>query len=235
MPQNWYGRHMLPHLLDIAGRLKPLLRQREKIVPLASGVVLEVGFGAGLNMPYYDKTAVDKIFGLEPSLCLADRARKRIAREGLDVEIVRAQAEKIPFKDKTFDSALMTYTLCSIQDPPVALREIHRILKPDGRLVFCEHGLAPEESVRRWQGTLTFWWEMISGGCHLNRDVPALLKEASFDCSGISYGYISSLRILSYNYWGEVSKRIGFQLIENQEAARPGPRRICKVSGPATS
>ena len=200
---NWYDRHILPHLLDIACGIKPMRRQREKVVPLAEGRVLEVGIGTGLNMPYYDQSKVAKIIGLDPALQMPRLALKRIARAGLDVELVGFSAEKIPFDDASFNSVLVTYTLCTIPDPIVALKEMRRVLMPGGRLIFSEHGRAPDEKVGRWQDRLTPHWKKITGGCHLNRDVPALLIEAGFECKDMQAMYLPGPRTLMYNYWGE--------------------------------
>jgi len=203
----WYSDRILPHLIDHVASIDPLMKQRERIVPLASGRVLEVGFGTGLNMAYYDKTRVSRVYALDPFMHLPERTARRIASSGIDVKLVRAGAENIPFEDETFDTVLMTYTLCSIPDPHTALEEMHRVLKSGGKLVFCEHGLAPEPNVKRLQHVLKPAWKKISGGCHLDRDVPALLKSASFGLDGLRAGYISTIRIVSFNYWGEALKR----------------------------
>ena len=204
---SWYNEKILPHLIDHVSSIEPLMKQREWVVPLASGRVLEVGFGTGLNMAYYDRARVEKVFALDPFMHLPERTAERIARSGLDVELVQAGAESIPFEDKTFDTVLMTYTLCSIPQPEAALSEIRRVLKTGGRLVFCEHGLAPEPNVRRWQHALNPCWKSISGGCHLDREVPALLKRASFGLEGLRTGYISTISVVSFNYWGEALRQ----------------------------
>lgn len=126
---SWYNEKILPHLIDHVSSIEPLMKQRERVVPLASGRVLEVGFGTGLNMAYYDRARVEKVFALDPFMHLPERTAERIARSGLDVELVQAGAESIPFEDKTFDTVLMTYTLCSIPQPEAALSEIRRVLK----------------------------------------------------------------------------------------------------------
>ncbi len=203
MSENWYERHILPFVIDLACGVKPVRRQREKVVPLAHGRVLEVGMGSGLNMPYYDKSRVAAIVGLDPSPGMRRRAEQRIAQAGLAVEFVGLSAEKIPLPDAAFDSVLITYTLCSIPDPVAALEEMRRVLKPDGRLIYCEHGRAPDESVRRWQDRLTPLWRRIGGGCHLNRDIPALLAAGGFACNDVQTMYLPGLRPMTYNYWGE--------------------------------
>jgi ubiquinone/menaquinone biosynthesis C-methylase UbiE len=199
---SWYERYLLPYVLDVACGLKPVRRQREALVPLARGRVLEIGIGTGLNLEHYDKAKVEKIVGLDPAVEMHRLAEKRSRKAGLAVEVVGLSAERIPFEDASFDTVLVTYTLCSIPEPVAALKEMRRVLKPDAKLVFCEHGLAPDESVRRWQNRLTPIWSRLAGGCHLNRDVPRLLNEAGFHSADMQSGYLRGPRPLTYNYWG---------------------------------
>lgn len=203
MKENWYERHVLPYLLDYACGVKPMRYQRQKVVPLATGRVLEVGIGTGLNIPHYVEAKVGKITGLDPAMRMHRLAQKRIDRTGLDVELVGLSAEKIPLADASFDSVLLTYTLCSIPDPVAALLEMRRVLAPGGRLIFCEHGRAPDENVRRWQARLQPHWKKMFGGCHLDRDIPALLSESGFDCQNMQTMYLPGPRPVTYNYWGE--------------------------------
>jgi ubiquinone/menaquinone biosynthesis C-methylase UbiE len=203
MNASWYDRHLLPHLVDFACGVKPVSRQRELIVPLARGRVLEVGIGTGLNMPFYDKSRVRYIIGVDPALQMHRLAAKRVARAGLDVELVGVTAETIPLEDASIDTVVSTYTLCTIPDAVAALREIRRVLAPGGRLLFCEHGRAPDENVRRWQTRLTPHWQKVAGGCHLDRDMPALLAEAGFRCNRLETRYLPGPRILTFTYWGE--------------------------------
>ncbi|MGP1678402.1 MAG: class I SAM-dependent methyltransferase [Burkholderiales bacterium] len=202
MNDNWYDRHILPYLLEIVCGVKSVRRQREKVVPLAEGRVLEVGIGTGLNLQHYDRSKVTKIVGLDPALHLHRLALKRIARTGLEVELVGLSAENITFGDASFDSVLVTYTLCTIPDPLAALKQMRRVLMPGGRLIFCEHGRAPDAGVSRWQDRLTPYWKKVAGGCHLNRDVPALLLEAGFECKPVQAMYLPGPRPLTYNFWG---------------------------------
>ena len=199
---GWYERHVLPYLIDLACGMKPVREQREKVVPLARGRVLEIGIGTGLNLAYYDKAKVEQVVGLDPALDMHRLARKRMRSAGLDVELVGLSAERIPLGDAGFDTVLMTYTLCSIPDPVAALKEMRRMLKPGAKLVFCEHGAAPDPAVRRWQDRLTPLWSKIGGGCHLNRDIPALLEQAGLRCDDLQTAYLPGPRPLTYNYWG---------------------------------
>jgi ubiquinone/menaquinone biosynthesis C-methylase UbiE len=203
MRETWYERNVLPLLIDFACGVKPVRRQRAKVVPRAQGRVLEVGIGSGLNMPYYDASRVSAIVGLDPSGAMRRRAERRIAATGLQVEFVGLSAEKIPQPDASFDSVLITYTLCSIPDPLAALAEMRRVLKPSGRLLFCEHGRAPDAAVRRWQDRLTPLWRRFGGGCHLNRDIPALLRAGGFVCDALETMYLPGPRPMTFNYWGE--------------------------------
>lgn len=202
MKLSWYEKYLLPYLLDFACGIRPVWRQRQKVVPLARGRVLEIGIGTGLNMEHYAPDAVETIVGLDPALQMHRLARKRIAKSHLKVELVGLSAEKIPQPDASFDTVLVTYTLCTIPDPVSALMEMRRVLKPGGRLIFCEHGRAPDASVRRWQDRLTPYWKPMAGGCHLNRDIPQLLKDAGFRTDDLQQMYLPGPRPLTYNYWG---------------------------------
>jgi ubiquinone/menaquinone biosynthesis C-methylase UbiE len=186
--------------------MKNVREQREKVVPRAAGTVLEIGIGSGLNMAHYDKAKVTKIIGLDPSLQMQAKAKKRIADAGLEVELIGLSAEKIPLEDESVDTVLVTYTLCTIPEPVSALREMNRVLKPDGKLVFSEHGRAPDENVRRWQDRLTPYWKKLSGGCHLNRDILNLLSDGGFSSDDLQSMYLEGPRPMTFNYWGEVSK-----------------------------
>jgi ubiquinone/menaquinone biosynthesis C-methylase UbiE len=199
---NWYERHVLPYIIDIGCGIKPVRLQREKVVPLANGRVLEIGIGTGLNLEHYDKSRVANIIGLDPGLELHRLAQRRVRRAGLPVQLVGLSAEKIPFDDGSFDSVLVTYSLCTIPDVAAALKEMHRVLAPGGRLIFSEHGLAPDASVRRWQERLTPVWSKVFGGCHLNRDIPGLIQAAGFQSADIQGMYLPGPRPVTYNYWG---------------------------------
>jgi len=205
MSDSWYDRHLLPYVIDLACGIKPVRKQRQKVVPLAQGRVLEVGIGTGLNLAHYDKSRVSAIVGVDPAMQMHRLARKRMARAGLDVELVGVSAEGLPLDDASFDSVVMTYTLCSIPDPVSAVRELRRVLKPGGKLLFCEHGRAPDENVRRWQQRLNPLWGRIGGGCHLDRDIPALLREGGFVLPDVHTMYLPGPRPLTYNYWGEAA------------------------------
>ena len=197
-----YDDHVLPHLIDLACSTKPTRKQREKIVHLAEGDVLEIGFGSGLNLPYYDPGKVRRIFALEPSQGMRRKAKPNVDASELDVEFIDLPGENIPLESKSVDTVLVTFTLCSIDDVVAALAGMRRVLKPGGRLLFCEHGAAPDASVRRWQDRLNPGWKLVSGGCNMNRDIPGLIGRSGFRITTDEQMYIPGLRILSYNYWG---------------------------------
>ena len=200
---NLYQRTLEPALVSFACGLKPMRKQREKIVPRAHGVVLEVGFGAGHNLPYYAADKVEKLFALEPAEGMRKRAAARLAETPLDVELLDLPGEKVPLGDASVDSVLITYTMCTIPDVAAALKEIRRVLKPGGEMFFCEHGIAPDEGVAAWQNRLDGVWGALAGGCHLNRDIPAIVRNSGFVISGLETMYLPGTpKIAGYNYWG---------------------------------
>ncbi|MBT8088011.1 MAG: class I SAM-dependent methyltransferase [Gammaproteobacteria bacterium] len=204
---SFYEDRLLPRLINVACSLRPISRQREKVVPLASGDVLEIGFGSGLNLPYFDRGKVRRIWGLEPSEGMRRLARKRVAESGLEVELIDLPGEQIPLPADSVDTVLLTYTLCTIQDTAAALEGARRVLKPGGRLLFCEHGKAPDDGVYRWQKRLNRGWSAVAGGCNLNRDIPAILAASGFSVIDDNRAYLPGVRSLSYHYWG--AARIG--------------------------
>lgn len=204
MPATWYDRYLLPRVMDLACGARPVRRQRQKVVPLAAGDVLEVGLGTALNAPFYDKARVRRIVGVDPAVQMHPLALRRIEAAGLAVELVALSAERLPLQDRSFDSVVCTYTLCSIPDLPSALAEIRRVLRPGGKLLFSEHGLAPDASVRRWQRRLQPLWSPLAGGCCLSVDVPAVLEAAGF-VARIESRYLPGPRFVSYHYWGEAT------------------------------
>ena len=207
MTPKWYERHILPKALDLACGMPMISRMRQVVVPQAQGRVLEVGIGTGLNMRHYDKSRVTHITGLDPSLQLQPLARERIAQVGLPVDLIGLSAERIPLPDASFDTVLITYTLCTIPDAVGALREMHRVLASAGKLLFCEHGRAPDASVQRWQNRLQPLWGPLAGGCQLGRDIPALLTTAGFNLTNPQTRYLPGPRPFTFHYWGEAFPR----------------------------
>lgn len=197
-----YDYFVLPRLVHFTCGLKPTMKQRQKVVPNATGKVLEVGIGTGLNIPLYDGTRVTHLWGLDPSPEMWSIARRNAAAHHLDAEYLQSEAESIPLEDGAADTVVMTYTLCTIPDPERALAEIRRVLKPGGKLLFCEHGRAPDPDVRRWQNRLNSVWGKLSGGCNLNRPIADLLKSAGFRTPDLQTMYIPGWRPACFNYWG---------------------------------
>jgi SAM-dependent methyltransferase len=200
-----YARFLLPKIVDFTCGTKPCMRQRAKVVPSALGNVLEIGFGSGWNLPFYDKTRVRRVWALDPSRELWALAAKRVRCADFPVDFLEASAEEIPLPDGSADTVLMTFALCTVPDVSRALREMARVLKPGGELVFSEHGLAPDENVRRWQNRLNPIWNAFSGGCHLNRPIPFLLEEGGFRLRNLSSMYLPGWRPASFTYWGRAS------------------------------
>ena len=197
-----YDRYILPPLINLACSSKPNMKQREKVVPLAEGEVLEIGMGSGLNLPFYDTRKGQKLWGLEPSKGMRRLARKKLLGSELEVEMIDLPGEEIPLDANSVDTVVVTYTLCTIPDPQRALRGVQRVLRPGGKLLFCEHGVAPDEDVRRWQDRLNPIWRRFSGGCNINQDIPALLESSGFRIVVDEQMYIPGVKIASYNYWG---------------------------------
>ncbi len=197
-----YGRFIVPRVVHFTCSRKPNMRQRAKVVPLARGRILEVGFGSGLNLPFYDAAKVQHIWALDPSNEMWALAQGRVHAVDFSVEFLNASAEEIPLRDQSADTVLITYTLCTLPNVQRALREMARVLKPGGNLIFCEHGVAPDESVRRWQNRLNPIWRALGSGCNLNRPIPSLLEQGGFRLHEMSSMYIPGWRPASFNYWG---------------------------------
>ena len=197
-----YEKYLLPRLTHFACQTSAAMRQREKVVPLATGKVLEIGIGSGLNLPYYRTDRVQHIWGLDPSRELWALAATDRRPADLDLEFIESPAESIPLDNHSADTVLVTYTLCTIPDVSTALAEVRRVLKPGGQLIFCEHGAAPERWVRRLQDMMTPAWRLVGGGCHLNREIPALLEAGGFTIHNLNTDYIMGWKPVSFNYWG---------------------------------
>lgn len=194
---GFYRNYVLPRLCDFAMHNKQLAPFRERIVGAAEGRVLEIGAGSGMNLGFY-RAGMRELLALEPDQNLTRVARKRAAEIGRPVTFIAASAEDIPLDDRSVDTVVTTWTLCSIPDALEALRETRRVLKPEGRLLFVEHGQAPEPKVRKWQNRIDPIWSRISGGCHLNRPTAALVEGAGFMIDQIATGYISGPKTMTF-------------------------------------
>jgi ubiquinone/menaquinone biosynthesis C-methylase UbiE len=177
---GFYADHIEPALVSFACASPAIARERASVAPEASGVVLEIGFGSGYNAPLYDPAKVKRLIGLEPSAGMRRRAGKRVAALEFPFEWLDLCAEEIPLADGAVDTAVVTFTLCTIPDPARALRGVRRVLKPGGRLLFLEHGAAPDPGVRRWQDRLNPIWGKLGGGCNLTREPLRLIETTGF-------------------------------------------------------
>jgi len=199
---KFYDEHVLPHLINCACSMAAIERLRAKMVPLAKGKVLEVGMGSGLNLKHYQKENVDLVWGLEPSEGMRRKAQTNLDASNIKVEWLGLPSESIPLDDDSADSIVLTYTLCTIEDPMSALAEMRRVLKPDGQLIFSEHGQSPDESVRQWQNRVNPIWRKLAGGCNLNRAIPTLISDAGFNITKLDQKYIKGPKIAAYQYFG---------------------------------
>ena len=199
---GFYARHVLPRLLDRACSLSAIERQRAKVVPLATGDVVEIGIGSGLNLPHYDPAKVTSVTGVDPDAALWEMAGDRVQACDFPVTHIPLSGERIALPDDSADTVVITYALCTIPDPVSALREAARLLRPGGAILFTEHGLAPDMKTARWQRRIDPVWSRIAGGCHSGRDIPALFARAGLRLDDLQQGYVPGPRVLGYNYWG---------------------------------
>jgi ubiquinone/menaquinone biosynthesis C-methylase UbiE len=198
---GFYEHWVLPSLIHAAMRQRNLSGYRQRVIPAASGRVLEIGVGSGLNFAFYGRD-VERVIALDPSPRLLHRAEKSARDTTASVELIEASAEAIPLPDRSIDTVVSTWTLCSIPNVTRALGEIRRVLKPGGRLLFAEHGLSPDAAVRGWQNRLTPAWKRLGGGCHLNRDIANLIASAGFDIERVTTGYMKGPKPMTYMYEG---------------------------------
>jgi len=203
---GFYNNRVLPHLLDGACSIEPVMALRRQLVPQCHGTVLEVGIGSGINLPLYDPARVRKIYGLEPSEAMRRKARRQIGRAPLPVDWLGLAGEAIPLEDESVDTLLLTFTLCTIPGWCKALEQMHRVLRPDGQLLFLEHGQCPDAGVRVWQDRLTPVWKRLAGGCHLNRPIAELLTRGGFAIDRLENFYLPKApRLAGYLYMGRAT------------------------------
>jgi ubiquinone/menaquinone biosynthesis C-methylase UbiE len=200
-----YAKYVLPRAIDLAMRNEDATRLRATWIPQAHGEVLEVGIGSGLNLPFYT-TGVSHIFGLDPSIELQQMAHKRAATVPGRITFVSQSAEQpIPLANASIDTVVSTWTLCSIPNVSAALQEMKRVLKTTGKFIFIEHGRSRDPGVARWQNRLAPSWRHIAGGCHLNRKIDDLIREAGFQIMEINAFYLPGPRPMTYTYQGIAS------------------------------
>jgi ubiquinone/menaquinone biosynthesis C-methylase UbiE len=193
-----YHRYVLPRLMHLVMGSQLLESYRQRLASQARGTVLELGFGSGLNLPYYDPHQVTRLFALEPEEGMLELAQQRSAQAAFPVEVLHAGAEQIPLPDRSVDTILCTWTLCTVPDIDRSLAEARRVLRPGGQFLFTEHGLSPEPQVARRQHRLTPFWKRCAGGCHLNREADALLEGAGFEIVTTHKGYLGPLKSMTY-------------------------------------
>ena len=197
---NFYEQYIVPRITNYLCGHKTFTEQRKKIVPLAKGHVLEIGFGSGLNLGFYDPARVRRVWGLDPSAAMW-RMTDAVGMQ-FEVEYIQASAESIPMDRASADTILVTYTLCSVPNIIEALKDMRRVLKRGGKLLFCEHGAAPDADVRRWQDRLNPVWSKLAGGCNLNRSIPTLLEQGGFKIQAVDTMFLPVWKPAAFNYWG---------------------------------
>ncbi len=201
---DWWDRHVMPRLIGCACTQPAVMRDRAKVVPRASGDILELGCGGGTNLQFYDWSRVNSLSGVDPSPELLGRAQDALLRSGRSANFANGIAEALPFENSSFDSVVTTFTLCSVQDPTAALSEVRRVLRPGGRLIFLEHGKAPEPAAANWQNRIEPVWKHIAGGCHLTRPVTGAISDAGFVCDAPQGHYMKRTpKWLGWVEWGE--------------------------------
>ena len=205
MLQKLYDKHVCPHLINYAMQMKPFRKQREKVIPYASGRVLEIGIGSGLNFNYYNKENVSEVFAVEPDGILLEKAQQNAKINNINLNVQQLKAEELPFDNNSFDTIISTYTMCSIPGLSSAMSEINRVVKPNGKLLFSEHGKSPDMNVFKWQKRMNGIQKRIAGGCHLDVDIPNEIIKANFKLNKIDSMYVPGPKFLSYHYWGVAS------------------------------
>lgn len=203
-PAGWWERVMVPRLIGCACAQPQIMKARSRIVPRAEGDVLELGCGGGINMAFYDPARLKSFSGVDPSAGLLDRSREAAQAIGIEADIRGGVGEAIPFASESFDTVLCTFTLCSVDDQQQVLAEMRRVLRPGGKILFLEHGSAPDEGVRKWQRRIEPIWKRIGGNCHLTRPITSAYEGAGFRIAGGDKGYMpKSPRPFSWIEWGE--------------------------------
>lgn len=204
---GWWDEQVVPRVIRCACSSPVIMGLRGKVVPLARGAVCEIGCGGGINQQFYDRTRITRFAGLDPSRKGLDYARAALRAAGVEGKLKLGFGEAIPFDDECFDTAVCTFTLCSVERQAQTLAELWRILKPGGRLLFAEHGQAPDMSVQKWQGRIEPVWKPLAGGCHLTRPIAGPIAASGFKVNGFGQGYAPRTpRLFGWMEWGEAVK-----------------------------
>lgn len=203
---GWYDRHILPKLIDTACSQPPMTRLRQRYVAQATGDVLEIGIGSGLNLAHYADD-VRSITGVDPAAELTEIAKRRAQEKGLPVEVIGVSGEELPAESNSFDSIVCTWTLCTIPNPYRAVDEMRRVLKPGGQLIFVEHGKSDDRNIAKWQRRVEPLWKKIGGGCHLTRRADELLTDGGFRIDSFESGYEEGPKIAAFMMHGLASQR----------------------------
>lgn len=203
----WYDEKIVPRFIKCACSSPAIMKLREKVVPLASGKVFEIGCGGGINQQLYDPAKISSYAGLDPSEKGLEFARTEAKRRGFQADIRQGFGEHIPFADGSFDTVVCTFTLCSVESQDRTLAELRRVLKPGGRLLYAEHGGAPDAGVRKWQGRIEPVWKRLAGGCHLTRPVTSAISASGFEAHEAGERYAPKIpRWVGWMEWGEAIK-----------------------------
>lgn len=199
----FYREYIYPHLVNLLGDPPPIREIRQQIIPLAEGIVLEIGVGSGANFIHYDANKVSKLYALEPNLGMIKLAEKQARKTKLNIDYLDLPGEHIPLDDGSVDMVVSTFTLCTISGVVDAIQGIARVLKPEGKLIFFELGRSPDPAVQQWQRRLEPMQHLLFQGLYLTRDIPALLREGGFQIQQIEQGYLAQFpKSLSYCWWG---------------------------------
>ncbi|WP_258105419.1 class I SAM-dependent methyltransferase [Marinoscillum sp. MHG1-6] len=200
-----YDKYILPKVIDWTCQQRPNMKQREKVVPLAYGNVLEIGIGSGLNLPFYDQEKVKSLIGVDPAEEIWRENEVDAHSLPFEFHFIKAYAEHTPIDNHSIDSAVVTYSLCSIPNLAATFEELKRVMKPNGTLIFCEHGKAPDKAVEKWQNLINPVWKRLGGGCNLNRDIPEIIKANGFKINHLDTMYIPGWKPACFNYWGSAT------------------------------
>jgi ubiquinone/menaquinone biosynthesis C-methylase UbiE len=206
--KGWYEANIMPRLITCACSQGQVMKRRSAVVPRACGDVFELGCGGGINHESYDAGAITSYAGIDPHEGLLEGARAAARAKGWAADLRAGRGEAIPFADASFDCAVCTFTLCSVDDPARVMHELRRILRPGGNLLFLEHGRAPDAPVRRWQERIEPVWKRLAGGCHLTRPITSALAGSGFAVEQLGEGYTPKApRFAGWMEWGIARKQ----------------------------